>query len=147
MQHVKKVLASISHSLKFFICFPDTDTSVTAPPTTTDMPPPDCYLEGIAYSGDPVRGIKGFHIKNVMSAQDCQEECNNDADCYFWTWNSPSVKKKNHNTCWLKAGRGQIRNVYGKVSGPKNCPGKKNKSILAHYTLYIIEIAIVGFKD
>ena len=81
-----------------------------------------CFQDGVVYRNDPVRGITNFNIPNVMSAEDCQTECQNDIDCQFWTWNSPNFKR-NQNTCWLKAGKGQIRAVSGKISGPRTCPG------------------------
>ena len=72
------------------------------------------------YRGDPVRGIKNFHVKNVMSADDCQQKCIEDNDCQFWTWNSPQFRRKK-NTCWLKAGRGEKMAKRGKTSGPRIC--------------------------
>ena len=64
-----------------------------------------------------------------MSAADCQQECVKDDDCKFWTWNSPDFTKKNTvinpdggdvtNRCFLQ-GSG-IKEVLGKVSGPKKC--------------------------
>ena len=55
-----------------------------------------------------------------MSAANCQQECQKDKDCRFWTWNSPNFRKKK-NTCWLKAGKGEERTVSGKISGPRIC--------------------------
>ena len=80
-----------------------------------------CFQDGLAYRGDAVPGIPS-NIPNVMSAKDCQKECQNDNDCQFWTWNSPNVPK-NKNTCWLKAGKVQLRAKSGKISGPRTCPG------------------------
>ena len=77
-------------------------------------------MDGVSYKGDPVRGIKGFHISDITSAEECQQECVQDSDCQFWTWNSPDFKK-NPNTCWLKAGKGKTKEVAGKISGPKIC--------------------------
>ena len=80
----------------------------------------DCFVEGVAYAGDPVYGTKNFHIENVMRAADCQQRCVENDACNFWTWNSPRFRRKK-NTCWLKAGKGDIRSKTGKVSGPKIC--------------------------
>ena len=81
----------------------------------------ECFENDVAlFKAKPVRGIRNFHIKNVMSADDCQQKCVEDSDCKFWTWNSPQFKR-NKNTCWLKAEAGQRRSIGGKISGPKEC--------------------------
>ena len=72
------------------------------------------------YRGDPVRGIKNFHITDVFSAEDCLVECQMDCDCEFWVWNSPDFKK-NPNTCWLKNGKGQVKPKIGKIAGARAC--------------------------
>merc|ERR1711997_1009096 len=64
--------------------------------------PDACYSGDTAYTKDPVRGIKNFHIKGITSLEDCQEECVKDPDCNFFTWNSSDFWKTNRrNTCWL----------------------------------------------
>ena len=78
------------------------------------------------YRGDPVRGIKNFHIKDVFSAEDCLTECQMDCDCNFWVWNSPEFKK-NPNTCWLKNGKGTVKPKIGKIAGARSC---KNVQLL-----------------
>ena len=86
-----------------------------------------CYSMNTTYTKDPVRGIKNFHIKDITSLEDCQQECVKDPDCHYFTWNSPNFwKAKRRNTCWLKAGKGQIKKdcgkaCAGKISGPKKC--------------------------
>ena len=86
-----------------------------------------CYSSDTTYTGNPVRGIKNFHIKGITSLEDCQEECVKDPDCNFFTWNSPDFRKPNRrNTCWLQAGKGTIKQncgkkCTGKISGPKIC--------------------------
>merc|ERR1712226_61566 len=88
-----------------------------------------CYSSDTTYTKDPVRGIKKFHIKGITSLEDCQEECVKDPDCNFFTWISPDFWKTNRrNTCWLKAGKGIIKqecgkSCTGKISGPKICDG------------------------
>ena len=68
-----------------------------------------------------VRGIRDFHITQIYSAEDCQLQCQQDADCQFWVWNSPSYSHGNINTCWLKASNTKSRARTGKISGPKDC--------------------------
>ena len=94
------------------------------------------------YRKRPVRGIKDFHIKNIMSPKDCQAECMNDDDCNYWTWLGPDIKGTQakdiarRNTCWLQSGMGQKKSnckwCHGKVSGPKTC----NYFIAISFLLY-----------
>ena len=60
------------------------------------------------YRGEPVRGIQGgYFIQDIDSAEGCQEECVNDPDCNYFTWNSPAFHKRvQRKKCWLKAGKG-----------------------------------------
>ena len=74
---------------------------------------PKCFEDGIVYRGHPVK--QGSYIPNVMSAEDCQHECELVDDCKFWTWSSPKLKR-NPNTCRLIKGQ-----MVGKISGPKIC--------------------------
>ena len=82
-----------------------------------------------------MRGDKNFHIEDITSLEDCQQECVKDPDCNFFTWNSPDFWKTNRrNTCWLKAGQGKIKQdcgnkCTGKISGPKICRGERKLEI------------------
>ena len=59
----------------------------------------------------------------IESPEDCQVQCQNDADCEFWVWNGPN-SKANKFTCWLKSSDEQSSTSVGKVSGPKTgCAG------------------------
>ena len=90
-----------------------------------------CFSTDTIFRGNPVRGIKDFHIKNIMSPIDCQRECEKDDDCNNWTWFGPDIQGKQakdmerKNTCWLKWGVGKKKSkckwCHGKVSGPKTC--------------------------
>jgi len=77
-----------------------------------------CFMQDNDFVGNPVRGIKDFHIMLIESPEDCQVQCQNDADCEFWVWNGPS-SKANKYTCWLKSSDEQSTTSVGKVSGPK----------------------------
>ena len=76
-----------------------------------------CFQDGIQYRGTPVLGMS-----DVMSAEDCQKECQTHIDCQFWTWISPNFRR-NKNLCHLKASKGETEAVSGKISGPRTCPG------------------------
>ena len=83
-----------------------------------------CFTQDGDFIGNPVRGIKDFHICEIESPEDCQVQCQNDADCEFWVWNGPS-SNANKNTCWLKSSNEQSSMSVGKVSGAKTgCEGK-----------------------
>ena len=82
-----------------------------------------CFTQDNDFVGNPVRGIKDFHIMLIESPEDCQVQCQNDADCEFWVWNGPN-SKANKYTCWLKSSDEQSSTSVGKVSGPKTgCAG------------------------
>ena len=58
--------------------------------------------------------------KNVQSAEKCQQKCQENPECMFFTWNSDK------NQCILKSEKRNVRSncgkqCEGKVSGPKNC--------------------------
>jgi len=77
-----------------------------------------CFTQDNDFVGNPVRGIKDFHIDQIESPEDCQTQCQADADCEFWVWNGPN-SSGNKNTCWLKSNNGESATSVGKVSGPK----------------------------
>ena len=69
-------------------------------------------------------------MKNIKSATECQQKCQENSDCLFFTWNSGtgggSWNTKMKNTCWLKKEKDEVekdcgRNCAGRVSGPKDC--------------------------
>ena len=72
-------------------------------------------------------------MKNIESATECQQKCQENPDCLFFTWNSGtgggSWNTKMKNTCWLKKEKDEVEKdcgirCTGRVSGPKDC-GKK----------------------
>ena len=91
----------------------------------------NCYTPDNDFVGNPVRGIKDFHIMGIYSPEDCQSECQKDTDCHFWVWNGPSYHA-NINTCWLKASNDESAVREGKVSGPKCCSGVNSGNILVN---------------
>lgn len=80
----------------------------------------NCFTQDNDFIGNPVRDIKDFHIDEIYSPEDCQNQCQNDIDCQFWVWNGPN-SNGNKNTCWLKASDAELAVRNGKVSGPKCC--------------------------
>merc|ERR1711936_769331 len=68
----------------------------------------NCFEYGIDYLGFD---ISDGHYVSTISAQDCQEKCQLNSECNFWTWD-PTY----HNACWLKTDKNNEM-----VSGPKFC--------------------------
>ena len=69
-------------------------------------------------------------MKDIESATECQEKCQENPDCLFFTWNSGtgggSWNTKMKNTCWLKKEKVVVqkdcgRSCAGRVSRPKDC--------------------------
>ena len=63
-----------------------------------------------------------------MSALECQQKCQENQKCEYFTWNSGlgpgRWNRNNGNTCWLKKDKGAVRRSNkesGKISGPKEC--------------------------
>ena len=88
-----------------------------------------CFVDGIAYRGNPLYGDiqkptdTTPTYTNINSPEECQRKCQeypND-ECKFFTWNSDSARN-NQNTCWLKSAHGNDKNTNGVMSGPKFCP-------------------------
>jgi len=110
--------------------------SSEAPPATTEVPPattvsPDCLEENTHYKGGAIkRPGKKYRLKNIESAEACQLECQANAECLFFTWNSGTGpgrwNKRMKNTCWLKKEKKNVlkdcgKRCTGRVSGPKFC--------------------------
>jgi len=77
-----------------------------------------CLKENTRYMGANIP--KKYLKKNVGSAEDCQQECQENSECLFFTWN------QDKNQCTLKKEKGKAKTncgkqCTGKVSGPKNC--------------------------
>jgi len=106
------------------------------PPATTGSPPattesPDCLQENTNYKGEAVKKPgKKYRLRNILSAEECQQKCQENEDCEAFTWNSgtgPGRWNKNmKHTCWLKKNTGKVmtdcgRKCTGRISGPKFC--------------------------
>merc|ERR1712018_1048295 len=88
-----------------------------------------CYDVDANFKGKAVvEPGKDNVLTNIKSAYECQQKCQWDPRCEYFTWNSGSGpgrwNKNNKNTCWLKRNKGKVmrRNKdSGKISGPKKC--------------------------
>lgn len=89
---------------------------------SSDLPEKSCAEGSVEYRGRDVAVNR-----NVRSAAYCQQLCESNTACFFWTWD------KNRQTCYQKDEhavdfRVTGRQTLGKVSGAKDClptnPGK-----------------------
>jgi len=91
----------------------------------------DCLEEGTHYVGGDIKEpAKKYRLKNIESATECQQKCQENPDCLFFTWNSGTAggswNTKMKNTCWLKKEKDEVLKdcgirCAGRVSGPKDC--------------------------
>ena len=79
----------------------------------------NCFDHGIDYFGNDLN--PGQFI-STDTAFDCQENCQKNSVCHFWTW-SPKFNK----ACWMKSGKGQVRPDPDVISGPSHCEYKTSK--------------------
>ena len=79
-----------------------------------------CFELNVAYQGIP-KGSNGIaNYADVLTAEECQEACQKEEGCNFFTWNGPEAHNR-PNHCWLKgddSGKNGNRFQAGKVSGP-----------------------------
>jgi len=80
----------------------------------------NCFEEDTDYEGDD---LSDNVIENVANANACQLLCHNRADCLFWTYLDINLTHDWAGRCWLKDGKGTIKNEdhEGYTSGPKYC--------------------------
>ena len=64
--------------------------------------------------------ISDGHYVSTSSAAGCQQECQTNSACNFWTWD-PSY----HTACWMKTAKTQTASNSALVSGPKYCDGEQ----------------------
>ena len=61
---------------------------------------------GKKYIGDDLNTL--FQILN---AQKCQEKCQIDSACSYWTWELYNWDLKKHDVCWKKSSKNEVENV------------------------------------
>ena len=77
-----------------------------------------CYEENTAYYGNNL--IYG-HENPKKSRMDCQQSCQFNLNCNFWTFRKPD-HRGSLGLCYLKTKRENVsNNVSSYVSGSKNC--------------------------
>ena len=58
-----------------------------------------------------------------MAPDECQKECQSNANCHYWTWVQPA-HKDNPKQCYLKTKVETRKKEMPTISGPKYCIGK-----------------------
>ena len=87
----------------------------------------DCYEKNIDYCCYKNNSIQAFNDDNLGSAKKCQEHCQNNDNCFFWTYFDPTYKgDEGANMCYLKAKKGAVTNKKLATSGAKKCGGMKH---------------------
>ena len=77
----------------------------------------DCFDHDLDSRGNDI----GSEIKDVSSAAACQELCNGNADCKYFTYG----KTVYAGNCWLKSKKvTPLTSAPGLISGPKTCVGE-----------------------
>ena len=60
-----------------------------------------CFLYDIDYKGT---NLNDEHTLRTEDAATCQKMCQNEPNCYFWTWATPDFHDVNYRKdCYLKA--------------------------------------------
>ena len=76
-----------------------------------------CFLYDIDYKGT---NLNAEHSIRTEDAATCQKMCQNDAQCYFWTWATPDFHDSRYRKdCYLKANDVAMASDKGVISGPK----------------------------
>ena len=71
------------------------------------------------YTGDT---IEDLYDQALGSAMKCQEQCEKDERCSFWTYFHPNYKgDEGANMCYLKEAKVIWKNERNATSGPKLC--------------------------
>ena len=68
----------------------------------------NCYENGICYPGHDIT-----NIENVTKSYQCQDRCNDNVFCLYWTFNTMNQ------ICWLKDHKSFANEVTHAVSGPR----------------------------
>ena len=80
----------------------------------------NCYAVDIEYNVEEVNILETL---SISSTSDCQSECDDNDDCFYWTY-FPDTDQ-----CQLKRTHGQVYTAFGAISGPKTCPGPTDSEI------------------
>ena len=73
----------------------------------------DCSEADTDYTGFDVE--EGIYTSEI-SALACQEKCQDNIYCAYWTWDTTYK-----NACWKKTDKGPVNPASGLTSGPKFC--------------------------
>ena len=83
------------------------------------MIPGNCFERNIDYDS----GVD-FWLTGVDSVNKCQEFCQKEPLCNYFTYIKRSSATQQSRDCWLKAVKGEKIEETDRISGPKNCRNK-----------------------
>ena len=73
-----------------------------------------CFANDLDSYGNDI----GSAVEGITSAAKCQELCNSNADCNYFTYGNTVLS----GNCWLKSAKATTLASYpGLISGPKTC--------------------------
>lgn len=73
----------------------------------------DCIEKAKYYNGTDIQTLN-----DTETPENCQMSCQDNDDCKFWSWENTKI-------CYLKEEQGVLETDQSFISGPKNCPSKK----------------------
>ena len=89
----------------------------------------NCYEKNTDYCCKSDNSIQA--INNLGSAKKCQAYCQNNDNCFFWTYFDPAYKgDEGANTCYLRAKKGTVKSIEHATSGAKKCEGMYYKNLI-----------------
>ena len=84
----------------------------------------NCYQKNTNYCCISENSIQPINDQDLGSAEKCQEHCQNNDNCFFWTYFDPTYKgDEGANMCYLKARKGTVKSKELATSGAKTCGG------------------------
>ena len=91
----------------------------------------NCYEKNTDYCCKSNNSIDAINDENLGSAKKCQEHCQNNDNCFFWTYFDPAYKgDEGANMCYLRAKKGAVKSIEHATSGAKKCEGMNFKDFL-----------------
>eukprot|EP00092_Neocalanus_flemingeri_P078861 GFUD01098179.1.p1 GENE.GFUD01098179.1~~GFUD01098179.1.p1 ORF type:complete len:542 (+),score=128.64 GFUD01098179.1:107-1627(+) len=105
-----------------------------------DMGPlPSCFETDKAYIGYPMDHSEsgGRYLDKCPNPQHCQMTCQEDASCEWFNWSNRTcpMSGKQITKCWMKAGKGNAKDMPGVITGPKYC--KPERGCIERDRMYI----------
>ena len=107
----------------FFLTFQIMANSFLGKEPTKDVED-NCYQKNTDYCCSNGNSVQALNDQDFGSAKKCQEHCQNNDNCFFWTYFDTAYKgNEGANMCYLKASKGTLKTKELATSGAKKCEG------------------------